>query len=78
MAAYLMYIVCGLSGVGAVLFQPGCMVDVTLDCRLMLNVIAKLAPGLNMTQHQNVTRLRALIYFAHRFHYTLCTEFVRK
>lgn len=79
MAAYLMYIVlhvsvCGLSGVGVVLFQTGCMADATFDCRLMLNVIAKLAPGLNMTQHRNVTHWRTLIYFAHRFHYMHCKD----
>lgn len=83
MAAYLMYIVlhvsvCGLSDVGVVLFQPGCMADATFDCRAMLNVIARLAPGLNMTQHLNVTHLRALVYlFAHRFYYMLCKEFVQ-
>lgn len=69
MAAYLMYIVlhvsvCGLSGVGVVFFQPGCMADTTFDCTLTLNVIAKLAPGLNMIQHQNVKHLTALIEFA--------------
>ena len=56
MAAYLMYIVlhvsvCGLLGVGVVLFQPDCMADATFDCTRTLNVIAKLAPGLNMIQH---------------------------
>lgn len=67
MAACLMYIVlhvsvCGLSGVGVALFQPGCIADATFDCTLTLNVIAKLVPGLNMTQHRNVKHLTALVY----------------
>lgn len=50
MAAYLLYIVlhvsvCGLSVVGVVLLQPGCVADATFDCTRMLNAIAKLAPG---------------------------------
>lgn len=61
MAAYLMYIVlhvsvCGLSDVGVVIFQPGCMADATFDYRVMLNVITTLVPGLNMTLHQNAER----------------------
>lgn len=76
MVAYLIYIVlhvsvCGLSGVGVVLFQPGCMADATFDCTLTLNVISKLAPGLKMIQYQNVKHLTAVVYFALRFHYKL-------
>lgn len=57
--SHLMYIVlhlsvCGLSGVGVVLLEQDCMADATFDCTQTLNVIAKLAPGLNMIQHQNV------------------------
>ncbi len=66
MAAYLMYIVldvsvCGLSVVGVVLFQPGCMADATFDCTPALNAITKLESGLNIIQHQNVKHLTALV-----------------
>lgn len=79
MVAYVMYIVlcvsvCGLSGVGVVLFQPGCMADATFDCTPALNVIAKLAPDFNMIQHQNAKHLTAPVYFAPLFHYMLCKE----
>lgn len=71
MAAYLMYTLysvfivhvtaCRLSGMGIVLFQPGCMTDATFDCTKTLNVISKTAPGLNMIQHQNAEHLIALV-----------------
>lgn len=66
MAAYLMYIVlhvtaCTLSGMGVVLFHHGCIADITFDCTMTLNVISKLAPGLNTIQHQNAKHLTAWV-----------------
>lgn len=56
MAAHLMCIVvhvsvCGLSDVGVISFQPGSMADVIFDCIMTLNVIVKMANGLNIFKH---------------------------
>lgn len=36
------------------------MTDATFDCTKPLNVISKMAPGLNMIQHQHAKPLTAL------------------